>query len=170
MLIEFENSVSIAYSKSGDSDPFLRYFMREWMGRKCCYDCSFRNLRGCSDLTIGDFWGVEKVAPKLEDASGISVALVHGIHGAEAIRSDRIMCYGKFSLAEVSCSNNRIPLLENPYASRLRPLYSLMTRLLGSRLTMSVFVLTDKCFCFVWHCLWWAKRLIVNREMNRFVF
>lgn len=43
--------------------------------RPSCYRCPFANLHRPSDITIGDFWGIENSIPEFEDKKGISLVL-----------------------------------------------------------------------------------------------
>lgn len=49
--------------------------------RPSCYCCKFACIRRPSDLTIGDFWGVEKVIPKLDDNKGVSLVILSTLAG-----------------------------------------------------------------------------------------
>ena len=63
------------------------------MVRKSCAKCHFTNTKRPSDITIGDFWGWEKVNPNLfdKDNKGISLMLINTEKGAklfEAIQNN----------------------------------------------------------------------------------
>ena len=45
--------------------------------RNSCYECNFRKANRGSDVTIGDFWGIDSVAPELNDNKGISAVIMH---------------------------------------------------------------------------------------------
>jgi len=49
--------------------------------RPSCYSCKFANLQRPSDMTIGDFWGIEKSNPDFEDERGVSLVLVNSPKG-----------------------------------------------------------------------------------------
>lgn len=63
-------------------DSFMRAFLAELCNRPSCHDCQFRELRSGSDLTIGDFWGVEKVHPEIDDDRGTSLVLINTAKGS----------------------------------------------------------------------------------------
>lgn len=56
-------------------DPYLRAFNVNLFLRPSCYACSANAGRSGSDITIGDFWSINKVSPELDDDKGISVVL-----------------------------------------------------------------------------------------------
>ena len=43
----------------------------------CCYQCKFSNLERPSDITIGDFWGIETVMPDFPYRDSVSEMLVN---------------------------------------------------------------------------------------------
>lgn len=62
---------------------FIRGFSRNLYLRPSCYACSFKGIERCSDITLGDFWGLEKYSPEFGDHFGISCALLHTDMGRE---------------------------------------------------------------------------------------
>lgn len=67
-------------------------FYKHIMFRHSCGVCPYANTRRPSDITLADFWGWEKVDPKLnKDDKGLSLVLVNTVKGRElfeAIRKD----------------------------------------------------------------------------------
>ncbi|WP_054336187.1 Coenzyme F420 hydrogenase/dehydrogenase, beta subunit C-terminal domain [Megasphaera elsdenii] len=45
--------------------------------RPSCYQCPYKNVVHTSDITIGDFWGIEKWAKDFDDTKGISLVLIN---------------------------------------------------------------------------------------------
>ena len=45
--------------------------------RKSCYSCGYKSLQRVSDITIGDYWGVEKHHSSFKPNDGVSVVLVN---------------------------------------------------------------------------------------------
>ena len=60
-----------------DDNPYMKIFLRNECLRESCYHCVVKETGTVSDLTIGDFWGVERVIPEMESKMGISLVLVH---------------------------------------------------------------------------------------------
>lgn len=68
---------------------YYKLWQRGFTVRRSCIECRFREFRSGADLTIGDFWGVEKVIPEIDDDKGISVVMVNtdkGLKLWEAVR------------------------------------------------------------------------------------
>lgn len=52
--------------------------------RPSCYECSFSNLNRVGDITIGDYWGVEKFHPEYNVPRGASIVLINSKKGENA--------------------------------------------------------------------------------------
>lgn len=60
---------------------FMKGFMANLYLRPSCYVCPTRCGRSGSNITLGDFWGIDDVRPDLNDGQGISVVLVNDSKG-----------------------------------------------------------------------------------------
>ena len=47
------------------------------MIRPSCHECEFCTVERDSDITMGDFWGIEKVKPQMDDGMGTSLVILH---------------------------------------------------------------------------------------------
>ncbi|MBW9148514.1 Coenzyme F420 hydrogenase/dehydrogenase, beta subunit C-terminal domain [Clostridium sp. CM028] len=72
---EFENGKSKI--NTPDVKIYANIFESNLALRQSCYHCRFSNLHRPSDITIGDFWGIEKSLPELDDDKGISLIFVN---------------------------------------------------------------------------------------------
>lgn len=97
---------------------YIKGFIQNCFLRPSCYNCNFKTLDRVSDFTLGDFWGVESILPKLKDNKGISLVFVH------SDKADRIMndIKKKMYICEVeiedsitwnSCAIKSVELLPN---------------------------------------------------------
>lgn len=78
---ESEKSYSIS-SYNGDNH-YMRAFLSDMILRPSCYNCQAKSGRSQSDITIGDFWGIETVLPTMDDDKGTSLVLVHTEKGKQ---------------------------------------------------------------------------------------
>ncbi len=69
------------YRKNLEEDIFVSGFLKNLYLRPSCYECSFRGFDRVSDITLADFWGVQREYPELFDDKGTSLVL---------IRSDKV--------------------------------------------------------------------------------
>lgn len=68
-------------------NPYIRGFLKNVYLRKSCYDCQFRSYHRSSDITLGDYWGVNMLCPQMFDDKGTSIVFTHSAKG-EKILSD----------------------------------------------------------------------------------
>lgn len=66
-------------------DPFGKAFMQNLSLRDSCYHCPAKGGKSQADITLGDFWGIEKVLPPFDDDQGVSALLCHTPKGKEAM-------------------------------------------------------------------------------------
>lgn len=64
-----------------ECDPYFQIFLQDLSLRPSCYKCRFKGIDRCSDITLGDFWGIEEFAPNLSDGNGSSIIIVHSTCG-----------------------------------------------------------------------------------------
>ena len=64
---------------------YVRGFLHDLYLRPSCYACMAKGGRSQSDLTLGDYWGVERTCPDLDRAldedKGTSVVMIHSERG-----------------------------------------------------------------------------------------
>ncbi len=53
------------------------WFYMGWSLRESCYKCPYTRIDRRSDITIGDYWGIQNVMPKFYDRMGVSLVIVH---------------------------------------------------------------------------------------------
>ena len=68
-------------------DAFLRVFMGNICLNSSCANCHYDKLPRIADITLGDYWNISDVHPKMEDDKGTSVVLLNTDHGKEIFSS-----------------------------------------------------------------------------------
>ena len=115
----FSTRVSFKNGKVYLKDRRKDYFMRGYIGknkfyiRKCCTDCLYKGFPRIADISLGDFWGLGKKYPELDQDKGTSVVLINSSKGAFLYNKilNRISSYDK-ELKEVLPGN--FALLNSP--------------------------------------------------------
>lgn len=54
--------------------------------RPICHVCPFKECRGGSDVTLGDYWGLERLHPALDRGRDTSLVMTHTAAGEAALR------------------------------------------------------------------------------------
>lgn len=63
-----------------DNSPFYSLFFSHNILRPSCYDCKFTNSH-LADLTLFDFWGIDRILPEFSDSVGVSGVWVNTSRG-----------------------------------------------------------------------------------------
>lgn len=71
----FENGRSVS------SRVFTNLFYGHSILRPCCYECPYKSVIHPGDITIADYWGIEKAAPEFDDNKGVSLVLINNDAG-----------------------------------------------------------------------------------------
>lgn len=62
---------------------YVRIFYNQCALRPSCHKCPYTTVERSTDITIGDYWGIDKVMPDFFDPSGNSLLLIHTQKGQE---------------------------------------------------------------------------------------
>ena len=66
-----DSNSNIVFKKiNPDTSSYYRFFLDGETYRDSCYECPFAQDKRIGDLTIGDYWGVEKYSPELLNENG----------------------------------------------------------------------------------------------------
>lgn len=77
-LAKFSKNGKIITKKiNADFDPYYHNFLKGKNYRESCYECKFANKKRISDITIADFWGIEKTNPEFLDKKGVSAVIIN---------------------------------------------------------------------------------------------
>lgn len=79
------NNGRILTSLAGD-DWYLRAFQSDASIREACSHCNAKGHCG-SDLTIGDFWGIQSAHPEVNWADGVSLVIVRSEQGQRELEA-----------------------------------------------------------------------------------
>ena len=86
--VSFQNGK--VYYKEGILDSFMVAFVEESLIlRSSCFACPYRNLKHASDLTVCDFWGIEKILPEIDDDKGISGLMINTKEGLNLVNNTK---------------------------------------------------------------------------------
>lgn len=70
---------------SKDKDPYMLMFLRDYCLRQSCYKCIAKEIK-TADITLADFWGIDNVAPEMNDGKGTSLVLVRTEKGKNLLQ------------------------------------------------------------------------------------
>lgn len=75
------SSKTVEYSHSLYEDAYSKLYFRNHIIRPSCFGCSYAGPDRETDITLGDFWGIEKVNREFDDGDGTSLVILHSENG-----------------------------------------------------------------------------------------
>ena len=91
-------SVSISHGRS----KYMRLFLSCICQNVSCEECRYRKLPRIADITLGDYWGISKYHPEMNDNKGSSVVLLNTTPGSmlfESVADKVVQCESKVEYA-----------------------------------------------------------------------
>ena len=68
-------------NENHSDNPFMKAFSKNVCLRPSCYECHFKGFNRKTDLTLGDFWGVNACQKEMFDNKGTSLVFVNSDKG-----------------------------------------------------------------------------------------
>ncbi len=65
------------YTTSSYNNIYSKIYYAGYSLRPSCLKCKFCTVERDSDFTIGDFWGIERINPTMDDGMGTSMVILH---------------------------------------------------------------------------------------------
>ena len=78
-----ERVINGIYTQSSFYNAFKKYIIF----REGCYNCEYATLNRVSDITLGDFWGIEKYQKGSNTDKGVSMVITNTEKGVEYFRA-----------------------------------------------------------------------------------
>lgn len=92
LLLLFANEKE--YCALGSKDEYIKGFLMNLYLRESCYKCICKGNNVLSDISLGDFWGIESILPNFSDNKGASAVILNTDKGKaffEKIKSDLVI-------------------------------------------------------------------------------
>lgn len=101
-----------AYFQNGkiyhqNSDLYTHVAFDSIMARYSCFECHYKNIPQPSDITIGDFWGIENVDASYDSPNGVSKIMANSKKGLEYINSLSCFDMREYAIKEGVLDNKR---------------------------------------------------------------
>lgn len=58
-------------------EPYMRLFLNNIIIRPSCSNCAFNNKKSQADITIADYWGIDKQFPEFDDDKGVTLVIIN---------------------------------------------------------------------------------------------
>lgn len=86
LRVVFENGKE--YCKDRWHDLFfIGYLQAKNFSRPSCYNCRFKGTQHIADITLGDFWGIDRIDKTMDQDKGTSLVMINSKKGQELFDS-----------------------------------------------------------------------------------
>ncbi len=92
---------TVLLSEPYNENIFMKGFLADLYLRPSCYACPAKCLKSGSDITIGDYWGIQNVMPEIDDDKGICCLMVNTDKGRQLLSSKEWIEYRKSDYSTV---------------------------------------------------------------------
>ena len=122
-------SSNLYYQKSGNEEqiitlqPFMNLFLSNMILRPSCSSCLFKAGKCGSDITLGDFWGIDRVLPGFDDDKGVSAVLVYNKDVVKKLIAS--LDVNEVTYHDVLSSNSSLEIASIPHQNRAFYFYRL---------------------------------------------
>lgn len=89
-------------------DPYLEAFNSGIINNDACFECPFAHEKRCSDLTIGDFWGIGSEAPFHKPDRKVSVIGVNSERGSRFLQECTSLVLEERNWSEAVSGNSQL--------------------------------------------------------------
>ena len=72
-----------------DSDDYTALFYSHNTLRPSCFECPYKSTDRVGDITIADFWGIDKAVPGFNDDKGVSLVMVNTEKGEKLFEESK---------------------------------------------------------------------------------
>jgi coenzyme F420-reducing hydrogenase beta subunit len=109
-------------ARIGGQERLMQSYSALFYSKLCnprsCFACPYTTVMRNCDITIGDFWSIQKFAEGYAEGDGVSLLLAHSQKGEDLIRE----CAGEGTLDRIAFdpqNDSLQPALKKPYAKPL---------------------------------------------------
>ncbi len=84
VLVEAKDGTERVSPYKGD---YFNSFLWGYSQRNACFECKYARPERVADITLGDFWGIDGILPKMNDKKGVSLMLSNTEIGDKVIKN-----------------------------------------------------------------------------------
>lgn len=95
-------------------DDYRRGYHMNVYERPSCYDCKFKGMPRMSDITLADFWGLNKIDPSMDKNLGTSLVLINSQKGEQFFEKIKSKLVIKEYTLDQALYGNRFPIMGGP--------------------------------------------------------
>lgn len=112
-IVYTKNNKSVSLLSPATQNHYMKAFLEDIILRPSCYDCKAKECSSQSDITIADFWGIEKIFPSMDDNKGTGMIFINTEKGLKTLDFTKMVYleteYNKVKLLNTACFRSSNP-------------------------------------------------------------
>lgn len=105
-FVNEKNRIIKTYSQF--QSQYMAAFFSGLSYRENCHECIYAKKERCSDITLGDFWGLgNKIETHLDTSKGVSLVLINSLNGQDIFESIKPLLDFEYHNIEDACRFNK---------------------------------------------------------------
>ena len=141
------------FTQPHDDNLYMRAFLADLTLRDACFRCPFKYPDGShADITLGDFWGISRLAPDIDNNLGTTLVISRTHAGDCALQSAGLSVSDNYALSDVARYNPaisnavRIPVKRQVFQEKLAKNKSFIDAV-SKIVRTNVVVMAKRLFC-----------------------
>ena len=94
------------FSQNHRENIFFKGFLKNLYLRSSCYICPFTRTLRCGDMSIGDFWGYQRIDKKRDISKGMSAIIINSKKGEQFFQKINIDFKKDVKISEIVLGNS----------------------------------------------------------------
>ncbi|MCC8015048.1 MAG: Coenzyme F420 hydrogenase/dehydrogenase, beta subunit C-terminal domain [Eubacterium sp.] len=99
-------------------NAYMNGFIDNLYLRPSCSSCRFKGTERKTDITLGDYWGVNKEQPEMDDDRGTSLVFIHSEAGQELFNSVSDLMVFKSTFPEQAVKHNSSAVISSEFPDK----------------------------------------------------
>lgn len=141
------------FTQPHDDNLYMRAFLADLTLRDACFRCPFKYPHGShADITLGDFWGISRLAPDIDNNLGTTLVISRTHAGDCALQNAGLRVSDNYALSDVARYNPaisnavRIPVKRQVFQEKLAKNNSFIDTV-SKIVRTNVVVMAKRLFC-----------------------
>lgn len=94
------------------NSSYFTLFLKGYIYRDCCYSCKYAGEKRAGDITIGDYWDLEKVereiAEKINVKNGVSAVIINTVKGKDFFDKSKTLIKYESTFENIAKNNSQL--------------------------------------------------------------
>ncbi len=71
---------------------YINIYESQYVLGQACFSCKYASTDRVADMTVGDYWGIEKILPEYDDNTGVSLLMINTPKGETVFEDFKDVC------------------------------------------------------------------------------